>query len=414
VALGAALLVVVSAGPIAAELGIGSLLVWGVTVLVGALQCLMLVDLGRRFPDRAGGTATYAAELFQGRWRMFGGLSSWAYWFAWTPGIAVNVLLAAQYLRSTVLPDVNHYLLAGILAVLLYTLSALGMRVSLRSALVLALCALIPLLALSVAPLLRPDLVQTTALSTPPATAFDWPLLLKWMFVAAWSSYGAEMASTVIAELRQPEQDTSRSLSIAAIITVLAYTLIPLALILLVPIELLASDPALALLPAATAVFGAQGALGLSLMLVAALLLGAHAFIVGSSRTLYQMSRDGLIIRQCAKLNRFGVPVGSMVFDAGVTLALLAIFQSRLIEVVAAANVGYLVVFVLLPIVWLAFRQPGQRRWFVPIAVALGGFNLILLLVGGAQWGWQVMLTGLVGTLAFLPLAWWRHVQERR
>ena len=249
----------------------------------------------------------------------------------------------------------------------------------------------------------------------------SWLHLFKWMFVAAWSSYGAEMASTVVAELRDPQRDTVRSLGLAALVALLAYSAVPLALLGLVGPELLAQDAAIALLPAAQVVFGPFGAALVTLLLVAALLLGAQAFIIGSSRTLYQMSRDGLLIRQCARVNRRGVPVGSMVFDATVTLALLLMFQARLIDIVAAANVGYLVVFVLLPLAWLRLRctaaTPEMFRlpqWFVPIAWALCSFNLLLLTIGGTQWGLLVMGSGTLGTLAFIPLYWLRRRQDMR
>lgn len=411
----------------AAELGPAVIVVWTLTAVVGLVQCLLLAELATRFPNKAGGTATYAHEAFKNTSPLLGALSNWGYWFAWTPGIAVNVLLAARYLTASLLPGVPEVLLAGILLLGLYGLNTLGLQPSMRSAAVLAVCALVPLAALALAPLIQPPrfhvayLQPFVPLGGSWSDTASWLRLLKWMFVAAWSSYGAEMASTVVAELRDPQRDTVRSLGLASLVALLAYGAVPLALLGLVGPDLLAQDAAIALLPAAQVVFGPFGAALVTLLLVAALLLGAQAFIIGSSRTLYQMSRDGLLIRQCARVNRRGVPVGSMVFDATVTLALLAIFQARLIDIVAAANVGYLVVFVLLPLVWLRLRRtdttPGMfhlPHWFVPIAWALCLFNLLLLVVGGAQWGGVVMGVGALGTLAFVPLYWLRRRQDRR
>lgn len=425
VAFGASLLVVVSVGPMAADLGPASVVVWSLTAFVGVLQCLLIADLGVRFPNHAGGTATYAHAAFRDVSPLLGAVSSWAYWFAWTPGIAVNLLLAAQYLQASVLPWVNPFVLAGVLAAALYGLNALGLRPSIASASLLAICALIPLAGIALAPVLRPELFNPAFLQ--PFVPRDgswidggtWVRLLKWMFVASWASYGAEMASTVIAELRDPRRDVPRAMGGAALIALVAYSGVPLALLLIVGPDGLAQDPVVALLPAARAIFGSAGAMLVVLLLVAALLLGAQAFMIGSSRTLYQMSRDGLMIRQCARLNRFGVPIGSMVFDAVVTIGLLAIFGARLIEIVAAANVGYLVVFVLLPLTWLRLRRGnmehtfGMQRWGAPLAWGLFGCNLTLLLVGGAQWGPVVMGTGILGTLAILPLLWLRRRQDR-
>lgn len=238
------------------------------------------------------------------------------------------------------------------------------------------------------------------------------------MFVASWAAYGAEMASTVIAELRDPQRDVPRAMGGAALLALVAYSGVPLALLALVGPDMLAQDPTIALLPAARAIFGAAGGGLIILPLVAALLLGAQSFMVGSSRTLFQMSRDGLTIRQCGRLNRSGMPIGSIVFDATVTIALLAIFGTRLVEIVAAANVAYLVVFVLLPLAWLRLerREPTRgapgRRWCRALAWGLVAFNLTLLLVGGWQWGWAVMAVGALGTLAGVPLYYLRRYQD--
>ena len=85
-------------------------------------------------------------------------------------------------------------------------------------------------------------------------------------------------------------------------------------------------------------------------MLIAALLLGAQTAIIGSTRTIYEMSRDGLILKQMAKVNKFNVPVGSMIWDGAVTIALLAKFGTNVPNIVAASNVGYMLVFMLVMI----------------------------------------------------------------
>jgi Flp pilus assembly protein TadB len=43
------------------------------------------------------------------------------------------------------------------------------------------------------------------------------------------------------------------------------------------------------------------------------------------------------------------------------------------------------------------------------LAWALLVFNVVLLVVGGAQWGATVVGVGVVGTLLVIPLVWWRR-----
>ena len=420
VASGTAFLVTVSLGPMAPELGAVSPLVWAFTAAVGALQCLLIAELASLLPARAGGTATYAQEALRRVSPLLGAVSSWAYWFAWTPGIVVNLILAADYLRHALQLDADPLPIALVLAASLYGLNALGLRTSMRVSAVAALLALGPLVAMAVGLLLRPSLVRAEHLSPfavpgHPWTALSaWKLLLKWTFVAAWSSYGAEIASTVVAEMQDARTRIPYAMIAAAVTGLLAFGLVPVMLLAAVGAQGLGEDPLVVFLPLARAVFGDHGNVAVGLMLGSALVLGAQAFIVGSSRTVFQMTRDRHLPSVFARVNRRGVPIGSIVWDAAVILTLLLVFGGDVVDVVAAANVGYLLVFVLLPIAYLSLRAHHlasiARPFTLPppfaaVAVALAAFNALVLVVGGAQWGAKVLITGTAVTLLIVPLS---------
>jgi amino acid transporter len=242
-------------------------------------------------------------------------------------------------------------------------------------------------------------------------------LLMKWAFVAAWSSYGAEMAATMTGELRDPRRDIPRAIGLTATATLAAFAAVPAVLLGTVGTGGLAGDPYVVFLTAARATFGRIGSQVVAVMLVAALVLSAQLFIISSSRALHQMSRDGLSLRIYSAVNRHGAPSGSMAWDVLPTLSLLAIFRDDVVDVVASANVGYLLVFVLLPLAFILVRRgdTGARRGFTPpplMVVVAGGvlaFNVVLLVVGGIQWGPGVMAVGLLLVLTFLPF----HVLAR-
>jgi len=424
VALGAALLVTVSLGPMTGELGRVAPFVWLFTAFVGALQCLLLVELAAAFPERAGGTATYVHSAFGGRLPLMGAVSSWGYWFAWTPGVAVNLILAAACLRATVWHglDVLPSAIAG--GVVLYAANALGLRVSMRVAGCIALVAVASLLLILGGALIhageihvaRVDAAHITRQSGSP----DWSLarLAKWTFVAAWSAYGAEIASTVIAEMRGPQSGASHALLGAAGIGLLMFGAVPFIALALVGVYALAADPLTAFLPIAQAGFSDTGRPLVGVMFASGLALGALAFIVGSSRTVYQMAEDGYLPREMAAVNKRGVPIGSLALDAAIMLLLLTIFGLHVVDVVAAANIGYLVVFVLIPIAYLALhrgREPARRKPALAyLAAALVVFNAALLVVGALQWGGGVMVTGTTVMMLVLPVWLLRRLQDRR
>lgn len=420
VAFGGAVLIAVSMGPMAAELGSLSILVWLAAAIVGAAQSALLAEMVSRFHDRAGGTAQFGYRARRSGSPLLGALSSWAYWFAWTPGIAVNLVVAGTYLNAVLLPNVDPLLLGVGVGLLLYVVNSRGVRFSMRISAVLAIFAIIPLLVVALAPLLAPgsfDLGRIVPLDTAPGvdegamgTA---ALLVKWFFVAAWSAYGAEIASTLCAEVRDCGCHMPRVMTIAASAFLLAFGLVPFGLIGLVGIEHLQQDPLIAFVPAAEAIFGSSGETVIGLLLAAALILGAQAFILSSSRTIYGMASDGHLPAFFRRVNRRGVPVGSLAWDATIITTILLVFGTDVINVVAVANVGYLLVFIILPMAYLVLRHredgdPSGLRLpsaFRAVAIGLIALNAFVLVVGGVQWGLQVMLVGLGVCLLIIPLS---------
>lgn len=399
--LGGALLVTVSLGPMADELGSFSVVVWFVTALIGLLQCSLIAWFARRFPHLAGGTPSYVHGSLGRRRPLLGVLASWSYWFAWTPGIVVNLTIAGEYLAATVLPGVPPLSLALGLALALYAVNAFGIRLSEHLVSLVGLVATVPLLFILAGIVLRPETLQLDRLTPIFPTGAELSagavalLILKWAFVAAWSSYGGELASTAASEVAN-RSVASRCIQGAGIACLFSFTVIPLVMALLVGPEGMARDAQLVFLAPAEAVFGPAGRTVVAVMLAAGLALGAHAFIVGSSRTVYQLASWGYLPSGFSAVNRFGAPTGSLVLDAAVVVVVLVVLGAHVLLIVAAANVGYLLVFVLLPYAFIRLNRAGSGdpsgRSLVVLAHVLLVVNVALLVVGAPQWGWRPML----------------------
>lgn len=311
---GAFFVTLFSAGAALDAIGSWSLLVWAAVAGVGLLQAYLLYRLARRFPFKAGGTATYAIELFRGRARILAFLSGWGYWIAWTPAVALGSYLCANLLGHITALALDPVLLALLIMALLYALNYFGLSRVVFSSALLALLVLVPLAVLAYLAL---QVVTPDAWLKVLAFGAMLPVLalLKWFFVIAWTGYAAEMISSVIAETREHHRYTGRMFAGAALGSVLALVGIPL----------------------------------------------------------------------------------------------LLLFRGRLIEMLAVANVGYLVVFVLLPLAyWVHLRQrEGQVSASNRFLIAfLGSFNLLVLLAGGYAWGWFVFGVGWLLVLAGVPLFW--------
>ena len=430
VSLGGSLLVAGSLGTIAGDLGPASVFVWSAVAIMGVLICLMIAEMASMYPHKAGGTATYTYEAFKDFAPIVGAISNWGYWLGWIPVVAVNLILAAGYLKSFIprLTTNEELLLAIAMGAGLYVLNYFGLKPGVWSSVAMALFALAPMVVIVVSPVFRPALFHAVnvfpfvPLGGSWHSMTSWKLIFKDMFLAVWSAYAFEAASTVIAEMKDPHKEAGKAMIAASAAGVFAFCLVPFVVLGICGATLLSGDPSVAFLPAAQAIFGKIGGVVVSIMLIAALLLGAQTAIIGSTRTIYEMSRDGLILKQMAKVNKFNVPVGSMIWDGAVTIALLAKFGTNVPNIVAASNVGYMLVFMLVipAFIMLRYQKPGMERpfklpnVFIPIAAVLTVVNWFLFFVGGAQWGPSVMTPGVVIMLTFIPFYLYRrYVQDR-
>jgi len=413
--LGSALLVNVSLGPMAGEIGAASVLVWGCSAFIGLVQCLLLGELGSRYPDLSGGPPAYVHAGLSHVSPLWGGMAAWAYWTAWIPGVAVHVLLAATYVNA-LWPDVDRPLIVAALLALLYGVNYFGLGVTFWTSSVMAACCIGPLVLILAVPLLRhadPGAAFPVVFSAGQVASLpSFLIVTKWMFVAAWSAYAAEMATTLISGLRGRRRAIPKVLGLAGVVTLASFTLVPAALIMNVGASTLAAEPYIVFLTATRGLFGAAGTTVVGVMLIAALLSSAQLFIISSSRALYEMSRKGLMPRVLTRVNRYDVPVGSVGWDAAVTLALVGIFGDNVVNIVAAANVSYLLVFVLLPAAYIVVRRretPSPGVWVLPpfmTAVACGVLliNALLLIVSALQWGAVVVAVGLLLVAAGIPV----------
>jgi len=230
------------------------------------------------------------------------------------------------------------------------------------------------------------------------------------------------MASTIFAECRTSRRTVVRGMAIAGTACLVAFSAIPFVMTGIVGPSALGNDPATVFLVPANAVLGKAGATVTSLMLACALIVGAQAFIISSSRTLYQMARDGYMPLMFRRVNRFGVPFNTIICDAAVIALLVGIFGTDVINLVASANVGYLLVFVILPVGFVIIRKRGIRLgealvmpgWMTSVALVFMGLNLVLLVVGAALWGIKTWLTGLIVLAFIFPLMVIRNKEEKR
>jgi amino acid transporter len=142
--------------------------------------------------------------------------------------------------------------------------------------------------------------------------------------------------------------------------------------------------------------------------------------MAGSSRTLYQASRDGWLPRYLNHVNSHGAPNRAMWTDFGFNILLLALASDPVgyFFVLAVSNVGYIIFnFLNLNAGWIHRIDSGhiKRPWKAP--TWLIGFNTMLAFVnalflgaGAKVWGYETALWwGLAFAALILPVFAFRH-----
>lgn len=364
-----------------APLVLGAWLLGGLYALLGAV---CIAELAASLP-RAGGWYVYAERAFG---RRAGALVGTTDWLAHCIGLAwvattAGELLAAVLPEPVGLPGLGR-LLALLILALFSAIQLLGVRAGGASQELLSLAKAAAFLGLVLLCFLLP-----APFAADPQPIWTWPqqLSLDHLPVAAvlalqavittydgWASpvYFAE-------EFSDPGRDLPRSLIGGVLAVVGLYLLINLALLHVLPLQLLAN----ASIPAADAARALLGPRGGQLITVVALLalLGLiNTVVMAAPRILYGLGRDGLLPELTAAVNPGGTPLPALLITTG-SAALLVLVGSfeRLLGMGAFLYVGLPLVGVA-ALLQLRQHEPQLARPFLS-----WGYPLTPLLVGGVS-----------------------------
>ena len=471
--------VLFTVGGIAATVGKLSWLVWMLSIGLGFVQSMTYAEIAGLFPHKSGGTSVYGAIAWVPYSKLVAPLSVWCNWLAWSPVLAIGSGLAAGYILHGLFPPdsvirtwhwtllnlpgaqrglslrINSTFILGALILLtVKTIQDGGILRSARTTKIVAIAVLIPLLLVGVIPILTGDMVRTHLFPLVPM-AHDaaghvvngswnragWTVMAGGMFLAAWSTYSFETAVCYTAEFTNPKTDTFKAIFYSGLLCVLFFTLVPFAfqgflgLGKLVRPAVLGAHGAV-VRPAvysgmlAPGIYSGRGVAKvmvrmvhggelfgpvLEVMLTLAVALGIMTSMAGSSRTLYQASKDGWLPKYLSKVNRHGAPTNAMMTDFVFNMFLL--LMSNYMFVLGASNVGYLIFnFLNLNAGWLhRLDRPRQERpwraptWLIAAGAVLSFVNLIFMGMGANVYGRGTLQTGLLFAALIVPVFLYRH-----
>jgi amino acid transporter len=333
------------------------------------------------------------------------------------------------------------FLIGAILMLIMFAIQHRGIASTANAQKWLAIIVLVPLFLVGIVPILNGSIVEANVTGlVPPTAAYSgedgtwnvggWTLVLGALYIAAWSTYGFETAVCYTREFKDPARDTFKAIFFSGLLCIVFFFLIPYSF------QGVFGHAGM-LAPGIVDGTGIAEALGsmvgagrvvtqiLVILMILALFLSIMTAMAGSSRTLYQGSKDGWLPRYLSHVNEHGAPTGAMWTDFVFNLFLLALASdvSGYFYVLAISNVGYILFnFLNLNAGWIhRIDSPHlPRPWKAPtvligINTVLAFVNAIFLGAGAKVWGYSGALwSGLIFAALILPVFWYRHyVQDK-
>jgi amino acid transporter len=418
----------------------GAVVLWTISVLIGAFQNNIYAELATMFKEKPGGIALFAHEAWRKYFTPIGPLATFGYWFAWSSVLAVNGLVVGTLIQAEFFSDstwaesgagfdLNLAIVLGMIAIaLVWAFNVLGVRPAVWFGYVTGAALLLPAIVLMFLPYVTGDW-SSDNMTWEIGAGGGLALALTWLYFMGWSSYGFETVAAFAPEYKNPETDTPRALRSAAAFSVVVYALLPLGVGGTLGTTAIAEDTTFIAFytTAFDAIVGDFLGTIMVLCLIGGLLLSMNTATMDGSRALYGISKDGMTLKELGVLSGNNVPARAMTVDAILNLFLLTYFAGA-IEIIAAGNLGYMLahVFALSGFLLLRRDRPSWPRpiklssvW-VPIAGALTAVNLLFIVIGGFikadeyGYGWDKTRVGLIVLAVSLVFWIFRHLVQDR
>jgi amino acid transporter len=303
----------------------------------------------------------------------------------------------------------------------------------------IAIIVLVPLFLVGIVPILNGsiDWMNVTNL-VPPTAAYSgengewniggWTLFLGGLYIAAWSTYGFETAVCYTRELKDPKTDTFRAIFYSGLLCMVFFFLIPFSFQGVYGVAGML-DPSIVDGSGVAAALGNMlggGAVVTQIfviLMIMALFLAIMTAMAGSSRTLYQGSRDGWLPKYLGTVNKHGAPRRAMWTDFAFNVFLLALASdiAGYFYVLAISNVGYIIFnFLNLNAGWIHridsahMERPWKApTWLIGVNTVLAFVNALFLGAGAKVWGYENALwAGLAFAALIFPVFWFRHYMQ--
>ena len=385
------------------------------------------IELTCMFPNRVGGIAATCAEAFRPYSAVLANLTGVCYWWGWVPTCGLTAIFSAEALHQWYLPGVPVTPLAALIVGAFTAVNLCGLRWAVRVAVPVALVAFTLALVSGVVPVLAGHVDWHRSfdfhLRSPFGGAFGHlTSVMAGLYLIGFAAPAFEAAACHIGEMKRPAHDHPTAMWVSGGMASVFFVLLPLVWLGALGAGPLEGNLAVAVGPTFAPLLGGLAKAAAVGFVTLNMCCGTLQPLSGASRTLSQLSEDGLLPRTIGwRHPRTDAPVVAILVTAGASLAFLLLGDP--ISLVAAANLTYLIGIALPSVaVWLLRRNdPDRVRTYrardasIVLGVVAAAGWLAATVLGFEQYGLPIVIFGLA--LAFsgsLAYAWRAHGDRRR
>ena len=398
-------------------LGVGLLLSWAATP--GWTELILM------YPNRVGGIAATCAEAFRPYSPILANLTGVCYWWGWVPTCGLTALLASSALHQWYLPGIPVPVMATAI-VLFFTfinlcgvkwVMRLAMPIATASALLAFLSAVVPVYSGSV------DWQQafTFHLTVPfPGWFGQVTSVMAGLYLIGFAAPAFEQAACHVGETLDPNRNVPRAMFASAGLATLYFVVLPIVWLGALGPEPLGRELAVVLGPTFAPLLGGAAKATAIWFMIFNMLHGTIAALAGASRTLAQLSEDGLLPEFLAKRSKTDAPWAATMLTTSMAIAFLLIGDP--VWLIAAANLTYLIGIAMPNVaVWLLRRnEPEMKRPFraprgtITLGLLAAGVWGLTAILGFQQFGLPTVLIGIAFAYSGALLYAWRKFADRR
>jgi amino acid transporter len=378
----------------------GSVILWGVSGVIGWILTWIYVEPAMMFPDKSGGISVYAHEAWRKYTTFVGPIAAFGYWIGWSVVLAIfgkiigDLIVSRWFPHSTwtVYDGVVHLSLSSFIAlgviVGVWAFNIFGVRPMKSLTYITGALLTLALLVFIVVPYFTGDWHSHNVHATFTGPWGGTKLAFVYLFILGWSSWAAEVCATFAPEYKT-RRDTSMALRTSALFVVGVFALLPLGLGGVTGAPSAATQEGQFYSTAFQTIAGHTLGTFFLICLLASLVLSMSSSTADGGRALYGISRAGMTIKQLGTLNKFNVPARAMTVDLFVNCALVLFISSNL-AILYMSNIGYVLAHFLAVTGFLLLRK-DRPNWprpirigaiWTPIAAFMAVFIAFLLIVG--------------------------------